>query len=203
MGYDADGYQIYQNGSRYSTFRDGKPVSEMSPRPPTSTAQVGIRGERRVTNELAGDGWSPIGNTQTSSSDINASLPGYQGQQGIDGIYTRQRDDGSTEYIIVETKATQGDSAGDLNTMSDNTTQQMSKTWINDRVADSGLSGPEAADLERALLNGEVTFVKADVTGVRTDAPEGPDNGSVTFTELKHSGDDKVTTNGTWDPKGD
>lgn len=197
IGYDANGYQIYQNGSTYVTFRDGKRVVEPSPRPPTVSAEVGIRGERRVTAEMDAGNWKPMGNTQPKDGDINVA--GYQGRQGIDGIYTRDGPNGP-EFVIVETKASQSGTAGGLNTMSDNKTMQMSKEWIDARVKSSGLSGDQARALRLALRAGEVKFVKAEVTGVNPNAPEGPTNGTVTFTELKQVGPQGVSTKGSWNP---
>ena len=116
----------------------------------------------------------------------------------------REKPDGSFEYVIVEVKATQGTNAGGLNTLSDDATQQMSEDWIRGRLGNSGLSDEQLADITSQLNlpdgTGNVALVKADVTGVDVDAPEGSSNGDITLTTLRLDGDQNVNTDGIFDP---
>lgn len=73
--------------------------------------------------------WRPLGSIQRSNQTVNDALPGYQGQQDIDGIFTRTNPTtGKTEYVIIETKASTSSNVGGLNSTNDRT--QLSSTWI-------------------------------------------------------------------------
>jgi len=58
-------------------------------------------------------------------------------------------------------------------------------------------------DKSRCVLSAKLQFIKADVTGVDPDAPDGLTNGTVTFTELNTVDNDGVTLGDEWQPGAD
>ncbi|GAA0398514.1 hypothetical protein GCM10009133_04190 [Cocleimonas flava] len=203
-GTEYRGHQVYENSGKKYIFEDGKKVEVKLDASDVSRFVTGLVGEKRTTQAMEDAGWTPLGNTQKSSGTVDDDLPGYQGQNGIDGIFKRQKSDGTYEYVIVETKASTGGSTGSLNQTVDGDTQLSSK-WIDDRLATSGLPQADQLAIKNALEDGTLKTVKAEVTGVQTQQTGGTDvatdNGTIIFKEVTRVGDQGATvTNTEWSP---
>jgi len=144
--------------------------------------------------------WEPIGSTQASGRPVDEALLGYQGQQGIDGIFRRQKPDGTYEYVVVETKASTTSSTGGLNNTGDGT--QLSTNWIQQRLDSSNLSPGDRQALQTQLDSGNLTTVKAGVTNVSPGANGSNQNtGDITFTTVNRDADGiSVSTGDPWSP---
>ena len=163
-----------------------------------------MAGERATTGRFEDAGWEPVGTTQRTDTNFGDDILDYRGQPGIDGVFVRRDADGNVvEFAIVETKATGSGEAGSLRP------EQMSQDWLLGRLEDNraGLTNAEYQSLYDQISAGNldnVTLVKADVTGVRTD-----DNGRLTgtpvveFTELTLDGRTGVTVGDPWQLPGE
>ena len=135
-GVDANGSPVYENGNRFYTFDENGKRPAANPNRGVGTNTTGPIGERHTTRVMQEAGWTPLGGTQRRKDTLDDALPGYQGQTGIDGIFTRPHPDrpGEVEYVIVETKSSVNGSTGGLETMTDGRTVQMSDAWIRQRL---------------------------------------------------------------------
>ena len=206
---DANGFTIYrrhtQNGdavSEYYVFNGQRTRVESPNRIANHT--TGFVAERTVAGELRNAGLRPVGTRNVDPrGDFESGLAGWRGRNGIDGIYTRTRADGQTEYIIVEVKGTQSGSAGGLSSTNNGT--QLSTQWItrnlNDQVTNGTLSSADRDRIIDALESGRVTRVKANVTGVSAGGGTNTQSGgNATYQVVNPSGSSGVTIGGNWTP---
>ncbi len=174
--YVEDGHTVYNDGNgHHYIFKDGRRV-ELRPgaMPDNVRAVVNAVGERQTSQVMEAAGYKPVegSNTVSGNQSIDDVRGMIQGQHGIDGIYYNEKEN---KYVIVETKATQTNTTGDLKE-TEGYGQQMSKEWLRFHVMNSDLP----ADLERALnklLKPETD--KPDGEGTDTDKPDGEGTGDV------------------------
>ena len=200
VGTDRNGNGVYKDkDGNFYTLKDGKP--HYNP----DRFRTGLTAERLVTKDLDEKGWERVGGTADDnvSGTIDADIPGYQGQQGIDGIYKRKNPQtGETEYLVVETKGSTTNNAGPMSNTKDG--NQLSKKWIDNRIRDEskgGLSSGELRRFEAASQKGNVTTVKAEVTNVKAGKTVHDSTGDINYKTVKEPESGKIALGESYDPK--
>jgi Annexin len=162
-------------------YKGAKPWRQLAPDEP-DVRKPGLAAELEAASVMQGARFEPLGNTVRPDTvlipeDFETLFGNWKGKQGIDGIYKRTNPTtGETEYWIVESKysteirdprGTQGAlprmESGEL---------QMSRQWIEDRLAKSGLSPSEIKEVATALAAGDksklrTAYAQTDAKGTR------------------------------------